>query len=70
MRTLACGIGIGIGVDFDVLSAETIGYHAHKLKMEYQQSLRKELGEIEKETGNLEGKLKSKWGEQKNSIEG
>ena len=53
-----------------VMPAESIGYHAHKLKMEYQQSLAKELEEIEEENEKLEGELKNKWGEWKKSVEG
>mmetsp|Transcript_1270 Transcript_1270/g.2699 ORF Transcript_1270/g.2699 Transcript_1270/m.2699 type:complete len:251 (+) Transcript_1270:128-880(+) len=51
-----------------VLPAESIGFHAHKLKVEYQQSLTKELEEIEKENEKLEEGLKKKWGEWQTKI--
>mmetsp|Transcript_34493 Transcript_34493/g.73456 ORF Transcript_34493/g.73456 Transcript_34493/m.73456 type:complete len:247 (-) Transcript_34493:149-889(-) len=46
-----------------LLPAESIGYHAHQLKLEYRQSLVKELEEIEAENEKLEGELKDNWGE-------
>lgn len=53
-----------------VLPAESIGYHAHKLKVEYQQSLMKDLGDVEKENGTLEQELKDKWEEWQRNVEG
>lgn len=53
-----------------VLPAESIGYHAHKLKVEYHQSLAKKLEDIEKENGKLEEDLNKKWGEWQNNVEG
>ena len=53
-----------------VLPAESIGYHAHKLKSEYQQCLAKELEEVERENEKLEGELKSKWAEWQESVGG
>ncbi len=53
-----------------VLPAESIGYHAYKLKLEYQQSLAKELGDIEKENEQLEEELKTKWGDWQKNVEG
>ena len=53
-----------------VLPAESIGYHAHKLKSEYQQCLAKELEEVERENQKLEGDLKSKWVEWQESVGG
>lgn len=52
-----------------VLPAESIGYHAHRLKLEYQQSLANELGEIEEENKTLEEELKRNWGEWKTAVE-
>ena len=53
-----------------VMPAESIGYHAHKLKLEYQQSLLQELENIEKENDMLEEELKSKWEGWQNNVEG
>ena len=52
------------------MPAESIGYHAHKLKLEYQQSLLQELENIEKENDMLEEELKSKWEGWQNNVEG
>ena len=53
-----------------VMPAESIGYHAHKLKLEYQQSLLQELENIEKENDMLEEELKSKWKGWQSNVEG
>merc|ERR1712194_302224 len=53
-----------------VSPAESIGYHSHKLKLEYQQSLSKELEEIENENEALEKELKNKWVEWTSCVEG
>ena len=53
-----------------VMPAESIGYHAHKLKLEYQQSLLQELENIEKENDMLEEELKSKCEGWQNNVEG
>lgn len=53
-----------------VLPAESIGYHAHKMKLEYQASLTKELEEVERENEELEAELKNKWGEWQSGVEG
>jgi len=53
-----------------VMPAESIGYHAHKLKLEYQQSLLQELENIEKENDMLEEELKSKWEGWQSNVEG
>jgi len=53
-----------------VLPAESIGYHAHKLKLGYQQSLSKELKEIENENEVLEQELANAWAEWESSVEG
>ncbi|KAL9188088.1 hypothetical protein ACHAXT_006466 [Thalassiosira profunda] len=53
-----------------VMPAESIGYHAHKLKAEYQASLAKELEEVQRENATLEGELKEKWGEWEAGLAG
>lgn len=50
--------------------AENIGYRAYRLKVEYQQSLAKELEEIEKENKSLEEELEKKWREWQENIRG
>lgn len=44
-----------------VLPAESIGYQAYRLKLEYQQSLARELKEVEEENEKLESELQSGW---------
>lgn len=44
-----------------VLPAESIGYQAYRLKLEYQQSLARELQEVEADNMNLEKELQSGW---------
>lgn len=53
-----------------VMPAENITYHAYQLKLEYDESLKKELNDIEKENERLEEELKSKWEEWQRNVEG
>jgi len=53
-----------------VSPAESIGYQAYKLKMEYQTSLVRELEEIEAENTRLEEELKHRWEGWKENVEG
>ena len=46
-----------------VLPSESIGYHAHRMKAEYQDGLKKELDEVSAENDRLEAELKSRWDE-------
>lgn len=53
-----------------VSPAESIGYQAYKLKMEYQTSLVRELEEMETENTRLEEELKNRWEGWKENVEG
>lgn len=53
-----------------VLPAESIGYHSHKLKLEYQQSLLHKLKDVENENKALEEQLKNNLVEWKLNVEG
>lgn len=53
-----------------VLPAESIGYHSHKLKLEYQQSLLQKLKDVENENKALEEQLKNNLVEWKLNVEG
>merc|ERR1719145_317537 len=44
-----------------VLPSESIGYHAHRLKLEYQSTLQNELNDVMAENDQLECELKGKW---------
>ncbi|KAL7525894.1 hypothetical protein ACHAWF_001557, partial [Thalassiosira exigua] len=50
--------------------AETVGYHAHRLKLEHKHSLERELEEVQGENDRLEEELKSKWGEWHEGVGG
>jgi len=52
-----------------VLPSESIGYHAHRLKLEYQSTLQNELDEVMAENDKLEGELKSKWEEWQSHLD-
>jgi hypothetical protein len=53
-----------------VLPAESIGYQAYRLKLEYQQSLAQELKEVEEENEKLESELQSGWTMWEKNVEG
>ena len=46
-----------------VLPSESIGYHAHRMKAEYHDGLKRELEEVSAENERLESELKSRWDE-------
>ncbi|KAL3809373.1 hypothetical protein ACHAXA_004376 [Cyclostephanos tholiformis] len=52
-----------------VLPHESIGLRAYGMKLEYQQSLEAELGEIEGENARLERELEDRWGEWRGIVE-
>lgn len=53
-----------------VLPAESIGYQAYRLKLEYQQSLERELKEVGAENEKLENELQSGWTMWEKNLEG
>ena len=53
-----------------VLPAESIEYQAYRLKLEYQQSLERELKEVDAENEKLENELQSGWTMWEKNLEG
>ncbi len=53
-----------------IMPAESIGYQAYRMKLEYQQSLARELKEVEAENEELENELQSAWTMWEKNVEG